>query len=83
MSLTSHVTYRCTAHPFQAWTWWPKGLACNNGPLHSKDRIPRESMVAATDTPCQGSPSVTDKGPWLSAPKEKKACTCAHWQYTD
>ena len=32
------VANRCTAQPSRAGTRWPKGLACNNGPLHSKDR---------------------------------------------
>ena len=35
-------------------TRWPKGFACNNGLLHSKDLITRVLMVAAAHTPCQG-----------------------------
>ena len=35
-------------------TRWPKGFACNNGLLHSKDLIPAVLMVAAAHTPCQG-----------------------------
>ena len=40
----------------------PKRLACINSPLHSKDLIPRESMVAAVHTPCQGGRYVAQGG---------------------
>ena len=56
----------------------PQGLAWNNGPLKSKDLIPRKSMVAATHTPCQGGRSVTDKGPWLSQPAKRNRRVHVH-----
>ena len=37
-----HAIYQCTTRVFQAGTQWPKGVACNNSPLHTNPLIPRE-----------------------------------------
>ena len=46
-----HVKYQCTTPFLQAGMRWPKGVACNNGPLHSKDLITSELMAAGKGWP--------------------------------
>ena len=80
--LHAPYTYRCTAQPFQAGTWWPKWLACINGPLHCKHIIPWESMVAAAHSPCHREailwPRGADRGRQAVSVR-KRETLCGQW----